>query len=147
MLKDTAHRTKRTLIIAAIAAVLLLVLACDSRLIVRRYDVNATGIVTPIRIALVTDLHSCYYGKEQTKLIRAIDAQSPDIILLGGDIFDDKMDDTNTESFLAGISRKYPCYYVTGNHEYWSEADAFGHPLLCMSYEEHPAILAILHAI
>ena len=46
-------------------------------------------------------------------------------MLLGGDIFDDTIDDTNTELFLAGISEKYPCYYVTGNHEYWSGQTKF----------------------
>jgi len=68
----------------------------------------------------VTDLHSCKYGKNQKTLIDAVVKQNPDIVLLGGDIFDDKIPDENTELFLAGISGKYPCYYVTGNHEYWS---------------------------
>ena len=68
----------------------------------------------------MTDLHSCKYGKNQKTLIDAVVKQNPDIVLLGGDIFDDKIPDENTELFLAGIAGKYPCYYVTGNHEYWS---------------------------
>ena len=46
--------------------------------------------------------------------------EKPDIILLGGDIFDDIIPDTNTKVFLKAVAPKYPCYYVTGNHEYWS---------------------------
>ena len=116
---------KRLVLCTAVAAALLLAAALDHRMTVRRYDLDAARITQPIRIALVTDLHSCYYGKEQTDLISAIDAQSPDLILLGGDIFDDEVDDANTERFLAGIGGRYPCYYVTGNHEYWSGAEAF----------------------
>jgi predicted MPP superfamily phosphohydrolase len=74
-----------------------------------------------VRIALITDLHSCYYGKNMKTLISMIDKQKPDLILLGGDIFDDKLSDKNTKIFMEAIVKKYPCYYVTGNHEYWSK--------------------------
>ena len=75
---------------------------------------------TEVRIALITDLHSCYYGKDQNWLIRRIDKEHPDIILLAGDIFDDILKDKNTKLFMEDTVKKYPCYYVTGNHEYWS---------------------------
>ena len=94
--------------------------AFDVRLKIVEYTITSDKITNPIRIALVTDLHSCKYGKNQKTLIDAVDKQNPDIVLLGGDIFDDKIPDENTELFLAGIAGKYPCYYVTGNHEYWS---------------------------
>ncbi len=103
-----------------LALVVLAIFAFDSRLLIRLYKIEAEEITNPIRIALVTDLHSCKYGENQSELIEAISAQKPDIILLGGDIFDDVKEDTNTELFLAGIADKYPCYYVTGNHECWS---------------------------
>ncbi len=108
-----------------LALLLLLLLALDPRLIVRTYRIQAEEIQEPIRIALVTDLHSCRYGKEQKNLLAAIDKQAPDVILLGGDIFDDVKGDGNTEHFLSGIAGKYPCFYVTGNHEYWSGETAF----------------------
>ena len=73
-----------------------------------------------VRIVLVTDLHSCYYGKNQNWLIKRIDKENPDIILMAGDIFDDKIWDKNTKILVEDLVNKYPCYYVTGNHEYWS---------------------------
>ena len=73
-----------------------------------------------VRIVLVTDLHSCFYGKDQKSLIRRIDAENPDVLMLGGDIFDDKLGDENAKKLLQDMVSKYPCYYVTGNHEYWS---------------------------
>ena len=75
---------------------------------------------TGVRIVLITDLHSCYYGKYQNWLIKRIDKEKPDLILLAGDIFDDKLDDKNTKILMEYLVEKYPCYYVTGNHEYWS---------------------------
>ena len=63
------------------------------------------------------------------KLIDKVAEQRPDVILLGGDIFDDRLPDGNTELFLSGISGTVPCCYVTGNHEYWSGPDAFEHKM------------------
>ena len=79
------------------------------------------GECTPVRIVLITDLHSCRYGNEQRSIIRRVERENPDIILLGGDIFDDKLSDENAKYFVEAMAEEYPCFYVTGNHEYWSE--------------------------
>lgn len=118
-------REKRVLVCAALLFVLVSVLALDCRLVIRQYTIDTDEIDTPVRIALITDLHSCYYGERQSHLLEALDAQNPDIVLLGGDMFDDHRDNTNTELFLDGICGRYPCYYVSGNHEVWSGEDAF----------------------
>ena len=80
---------------------------------------NADG--KEVKAALITDLHSCYYGKDQKGLLKRIDKENPDIVLLGGDIFDDKQGNDNSEIVCNALVSKYPCYYVTGNHEFWSE--------------------------
>ena len=113
-------RKRRSKLAAAVFALLFLFSAFDVRLKTVRYTVQSEKIGAPVRIALVTDLHSCSYGKGQRTLVAAIEKQNPDILLLGGDIFDDGLPDRNTEIFLAAIADNYPCYYVTGNHEYWS---------------------------
>lgn len=94
--------------------------AFDVRLKIRYYDISSDKINHGFRILLVTDLHSCYYGEGQKTLVDALKNEKPDLVLLGGDIFDDKIDDNNTKIFLKAISNDYPCFYVTGNHEYWS---------------------------
>ena len=53
-------------------------------------------------------------------LISVIEAERPDVILLCGDIFDDDLPPENTIEFIKDISQMYPCYYVYGNHEFWS---------------------------
>lgn len=118
---------KRTKILLILLAVLLLLTLPGfyNALAIRRYTVEAPGIARPVRIALITDLHSCAYGKGQRELLEVVEAETPDLILLGGDIFDDDLPDDNAEAFLRGIGGRYPVYYVTGNHEYWSGEAGF----------------------
>lgn len=112
---------KKHILIATITIfIVLALLAFDVRLKIVQYTITSEKIKKPMRIALVTDLHSCKYGAGQKTLIDAVDREKPDMILLGGDIFDDEIPDDNTKTFLSAIAKKYPCYYVTGNHEYWS---------------------------
>jgi predicted MPP superfamily phosphohydrolase len=77
----------------------------------------------PLVIVLITDLHSDVYGKDktQTPLLERITGAAPDLIVLGGDIYDDVAPDIGTRLLLAGIKQALPdvpVFYVTGNHEY-----------------------------
>lgn len=113
-------KKKKLIVLIAAALLVLCLLAFDVRLKTVKYQIDAPEVEEKITFALVADLHSCYYGKEQSRLIKAIERQNPDIVLLGGDIFDDHMSYDNAETFVSAIASRYPCYYVTGNHEYWS---------------------------
>jgi predicted MPP superfamily phosphohydrolase len=88
----------------------------------RNYKVDSPLLAkdSNIKIALVSDLHSTVFGKDQSPLIEKIKEINPDLILLTGDIFDDLVPMIGTELLLDGISSIAPIYYVTGNHEYWS---------------------------
>lgn len=138
--KQFFTRKRIILLAAAVVLLILAIFAFDTRLMVRKYSIEAEEIETPIRVALVTDLHSCYYGENQSDLIDAIDVENPDVILLGGDIFDDVKEDTNTELFLAGIADKYPCYYVTGNHECWGGKYRFDNQMAILEKYSIPVL-------
>ena len=118
---------KRTKALPALCALLasLILPGFYNALKVVTYPVNAEGVPGKVRAALITDLHSCAYGEGQRELLDAVDAQKPDLVLLGGDIFDDDLRDDNALTFLKSVSGKYPCAYVTGNHEYWSGEEKF----------------------
>lgn len=104
--------------------ILLCIAAFWQGLAVRRYTVQAGCLDAPVRLALLTDLHSTRYGEGQEELIRAIRKEEPDLILLAGDIADDEVPHDAAWELLSVIAEEYPCYYVTGNHEFWSgEAD------------------------
>ena len=102
-----------------------LLAALDCRLLVRRYKLKVLQLSAPVRIALVSDLHASNYGKGQHNLLEALHAQNPDLVLMTGDMFDEDGENSITEEFLAGIAGKYPCYYVTGNHEYYCEPEQY----------------------
>ncbi|MDR0839766.1 MAG: metallophosphoesterase [Christensenellaceae bacterium] len=83
--------------------------------------IESDKIDAPIRIVLLTDLHSCKYGQNQATLLNAIDAQHPDLILMAGDMVDDGLPQEPAFAVFRGLAQ-YPCYYVTGNHEFWCES-------------------------
>ena len=124
LFKLTRVQIIRRVVIFCLAAALILP-GLYNKLKIVNYTIESDKIDTPVRIALVTDLHSCRYGEHEAELIEAIDSQDPDIILLGGDIFDDKLPNDNTVDFLEGIAGRYPVYYVTGNHEFWGGTDQY----------------------
>lgn len=126
MKQNHSEKKKSAAILIPTAVLLLLTLpGFYQGLTVRHYSLDTGSPNTPVKAALLSDLHSCRYGKEQEKLIGAIQKEAPDLVLLAGDIFDDKKADTETETLLAALSAEYPCYYVTGNHEYWASEEAF----------------------
>ena len=114
-------RRKRLRIFGMLAACLLLAfLALDSRLRVVTYEVTTADVTSPVRLAVLTDLHSCAYGENQQRLLDAVDAQKPDLVALVGDIVDDVLPEENAWTTVEALAEKYPCFYVTGNHEWWT---------------------------
>ena len=119
--KKTTRFIKFKVIISVIVLCILLIGVVGSYLLtINRYELRTHKVQTAIRLLFIADLHSCQYGNNQKDLIQAIQAQQPDIILFGGDIADDKIPIENLTGLLEAIAKKYPCFYVTGNHEYWS---------------------------
>ena len=109
---------------ALIGLVLLAVIALDGRLIVRRYTLEAEEIASPVRLAVLTDLHECDYGPEGEKLLQAVEAEAPDAVLLVGDMFADGGDYAYGLAVMRSLAARWPTYYVTGNHEYWTNEAA-----------------------
>ncbi len=112
---------KKRKLLLFIAIILVLTFVFDVRLKTVTYSVKSPKINSEIKLCLVTDLHSCHYGKNQTKLLDKIEKYQPDAVLLGGDIFDDVLDDDNAKVFVDALAQKYKTYYVSGNHEWWSK--------------------------
>jgi uncharacterized protein len=94
-------------------------------LTVKMYTVSSDKLTAPMRIMALTDLHSTIYGDKQKNLIKQIREYNPDVIVLVGDIAVDDVPHKGTELLLSAIGREYPCYYVTGNHEFMSGEAAY----------------------
>lgn len=91
-------------------------------LVIKHYDIHTNKLSKnqSIRIVLIADLHSTIYGLNQSEVSQKIAKQKPDIIALSGDIADDTNPIDGTKQFLQAIKGIAPIYYVTGNHEFWS---------------------------
>lgn len=110
------------MILLGALVLLLLAAAFDARLRVVRYEVVSEKVTAPVRLAVISDLHSCAYGGGQRTLLDAVAAQAPDAVLMTGDIVDDELPEENAWTAIAGLAEAYPCFYVTGNHE-WRISD------------------------
>ncbi|MGE5578760.1 MAG: DUF1294 domain-containing protein [Bacillota bacterium] len=125
------HKTRRVKFMVGIPLMIivqaaLVIFALNTDLSVSRYDVETDKVNSAIRLALVSDLHSCDYDDGQAELISVIDAERPDAVMLCGDIFDDRLSPQKAMEFVKTVSAKYPSFYVSGNHEFWSNrADDF----------------------
>lgn len=86
------------------------------RMQVTHYHIPSPAKNKPIKLALASDLHSCPYEKA----IELLKEESPDIILIPGDIMDDEdLKDPNAigYAFLTECAKIAPSYYSFGNHE------------------------------
>ena len=73
------------------------------------------------KIVVVSDLHNAEFGKDNSRLIRLIEKEKPDMIAITGDFIDsDRTDIGTVERLVQKLVEIAPCYYVTGNHEAWS---------------------------
>ena len=89
-----------------------------SKLITRKYWIRDAKIKTDVNLVILSDLHSCKFGANQSVLLDAIKKEKPDIIMLIGDMFDTRLPMWNTGMLFQEIVKICPVYFVTGNHEY-----------------------------
>lgn len=72
-------------------------------------------------IAHISDLHNKEFGKNQKILLSKLKSTSPDLIVITGDLIDRRRFDLSIAmSFIEGAVQIAPVYYVSGNHEAWS---------------------------
>ena len=109
------------LLLFFLAFILLAAWSCSLKLAVPVYYVSSNKISTPIRVALITDLHGCVYGQDQRDLLSALSDQEPDIVCIAGDLIDENNAQEGAWTLLAAIGKTYPCFYASGNHEFQAE--------------------------
>lgn len=109
-------------------------------LTVSEFTVTSSKITKPFRMVLISDLHDHQFGSNNETLSEKIREQSPDLIIVDGDMLngDSENDDVPVELVrsLTGIA---PVYYSSGNHEY-SYIEA-GHDELQEDLEQSGAVV------
>ena len=106
----------KTLIIAG-AIVAFACIAGSMSLETTVYDVRSAKIKRPFRIAQLSDLHGYAFGDNQSEIMAALSAQPPDIVVMTGDIFDDRYTPDDAWRLIGAVAAAYPCWFVSGNHE------------------------------
>jgi predicted MPP superfamily phosphohydrolase len=102
--------------------------AASAGLEVSRISVPVAGLpaeLDGLRIAEVADLHSSWYGADQSGLVQPIADFRPDIVALTGDFIDGKRPDAAPcEALVRALASIAPVYLIMGNHEhYLDDAD------------------------
>lgn len=103
--------------IILILFLLFVINGLDCRMKVRHYQIESDKLSSDLKIAILSDLHSCNYGKGERRIVKKIDRFRPDLIFLIGDIYDDERPMDITTEFFNNIGKRYSCWYVVGNHE------------------------------
>lgn len=119
------------IIIGILICFFLLVMYIDcNRFIVVSYEIESKKISREYSFVLLSDLHNKSFGKQNEKLLNAIDGLSPDAVIAAGDMFTAQRGEKykTAEALMVNLARKYPVYYGIGNHEHHvaSSPDKFG---------------------
>jgi uncharacterized protein len=80
------------------------------------------------RIAVVSDIHlGPILGRAHTeRIVRTINGAQPDLVAIVGDLVDGSVADLGPAAEpLARLRSRHGSFFVTGNHEYFSGADAW----------------------
>lgn len=118
-------KKRRKAIIVLSMIVLLAAAALYNGPVTRHYTIHSDKIDNDITIVVIADLHNQYFGENQQKIFDMVSKSNPDIILMPGDMTNSPYYCDAMLSFMEQAVEIAPCYYVLGNHEYWSgEEDA-----------------------
>lgn len=112
---------KNSLILSALAF-LTTAIYLDNKLIkVSKYEIKSKKIpkeFSGFKIMHLSDFHSYSFHKGNCGIVKKIDNEKPDIIVMTGDMVNKYDEDFDKFINLAQtLSEKYPIYYIVGNHE------------------------------
>ncbi len=93
----------------------------DNSLTLREYTFKTNKVTNPINIAFVSDHHGSEFGENNRELMEMINASEPDVVLLGGDMFDEEEYVDIEKDFISQLTEQYTVYGVLGNHEHKME--------------------------
>lgn len=109
-------------------------------LTISNYTVTSSKITEPFRMVLISDLHDHQFDKNNEKLSEKIREQSPDLIIIDGDMINSDSENADTAvEVVCALKEIAPVYYSYGNHEYaYMEA---GHTDLQAELEDAGAVV------
>ncbi|MED2839984.1 metallophosphoesterase [Bacillus wiedmannii] len=118
-------KTKRIILVIGILVSFSIFLYVQNNLIsITEVKITSNKIPSSFKgfkILQISDLHNKKFGDSQETLIQKVKIINPDIIAITGDLIDSKSYDPEVSmELIRELVKKYPVYFVTGNHEKWS---------------------------
>ena len=121
------HSFRIALAVLLMLAALFALLFADSanRLVTTDYTVTSARLPADFdgfRIVQLSDLHGAEFGKDNARLVRAVAAAQPDLIVLTGDFIEAEDQIPVTLALARQLVPLAPVYFVSGNHDWASHA-------------------------
>lgn len=106
-------------VIAAAIFCIIIIIADSNRFVVAEHTITSAKIRKPYTFVLLSDLHNKSYGKDNERLMEAIDRIQPDSVIVAGDMYTAEKGSGTDEALklMERLAAKYPVYYGNGNHE------------------------------
>lgn len=109
------------LLIVVVILIIVLIYWSNYGISVSRYPVSSARIPAGFegcRIVQLSDLHSSSIGRNNSRLMEAVDGEEPDYVVMTGDMVSNfDTDFSVTLALCSALAEKYPVYYIMGNHE------------------------------
>ncbi|MDB5974250.1 MAG: Ser/Thr protein phosphatase family protein [Nevskia sp.] len=126
-------REASAIAVAGLALLLTLVGVVNARRLARvvRVDIPIAGLPAALSgfvIVQISDIHvgSTIKRGYLSAIVGAVNALKPDLVAVTGDLVDGSVERLGPHvAPLASLSARHGVYFVTGNHEYYSGADAW----------------------
>lgn len=115
------NKKKRVVAVCLALLVILILAECirsTNFLKITEYSLETDKTGASLHFVFISDLHNKEYGEGNAELIKAIKAQNPQFICVGGDMVTRNYeDDTVMKELLSQIAQDTPVYCCLGNHE------------------------------
>lgn len=136
--------------VCVIGIILLWVMLYDgNRFVVVRHQIKDKRIRKNVKAVVLADLHNKSFGRDNAQLLEAIDKETPDVILVAGDILTakpkEKMD--VAVQLMEELAKKYPIYYGNGNHEHRLKLYGEVYGDMAQQYEEKLQAAGVYHLV
>lgn len=93
----------------------------NTKVKITHYDIENKKIpedFNKYKIAHLSDFHNTNSKRIKTTLVKKLEENKPDIIVITGDLIDSRRTNIDTaKEFIQSIKHIAPIYYVVGNHE------------------------------
>ena len=112
----------KMILLAAIVAFVLLMLVGvidGNRFVVKEEQFELPKLKKSCRFVMISDLHNKVYGRNNEKIIRAVEEAEPDFVVIAGDLITSHVNESIRPGvdLINALSKYYPIYYALGNHE------------------------------